>query len=117
MILGFFMLALQNKNTLQGCAEQICRVSRKMVSKQAIWSRISDGLIRFLMLALKFETSHQVSINAKQVKMHPVLKRFKRILLQDSTTLAQQANCRRRKAREDRDYRLQHSKEYYELLG
>ena len=88
MILGFFLLAMQSKHTLQGWAEQLCLLNGKTVSKQAVWDRINDGFIRFLLMVLKYQINHQSALDHKNVKAHPALSRYKRILLQDSTTIA-----------------------------
>lgn len=88
MIIGFFLLALQSKHTLQGWAEQLCLLNGKTVSRQAVWERINDGFIRFLLLVLKYEFNHQCALDHKKMKAHPALRRYKRILLQDSTTIA-----------------------------
>ena len=88
MIIGFFLLAMQSKHTLQGWAEQLCLLNGKTVSKQAVWDRINDCFIRFLLMVLKYQFNHQSALDHKNVKSHPTLSRYKRILLHDSTTIA-----------------------------
>jgi len=88
LIIGFFLLAMQSKHTLQGWAEQLCLLNGKTVSKQAVWDRINDCFIRFLLMVLKYQINHQSALDHKNVKAHPALSHYKRILLQDSTTIA-----------------------------
>jgi hypothetical protein len=88
MIIGFFLLAMQSKHTLQGWAEQLYLLNGKTVSRQAVWERINDCFIRFLLMVLKYQINHQSALDHKNVNVHPALNSYKRILLQDSTTIA-----------------------------
>lgn len=88
LVLGFFLLAMQSKHTLQGWAEQLCLLNGKTVSRQAVWERINDCFIRFLLMVLKYQMKYQADLDHKKSNFHPALSRYKRILLQDSTTIA-----------------------------
>lgn len=88
LIVSFVLMALQGKNTFEQWAEQIGILTRKTVSKQGIWKRVTVRLTNFLLAVLK-ETFKQQTIGiCEQAKQHGALKKYKRILIQDSTTIA-----------------------------
>jgi hypothetical protein len=89
LLLAFFLMALQGKNSFQLWAEQVNNVIGKTVSKQAIWKKITPRLIIFLRFILadallqQIDSVHQ---NIKQGRLR--VSGYKRILVQDSTVIA-----------------------------
>ena len=88
LLLAFILMAMQGKNSFQHWAEEIGTLKGIKVSKQGIWSRMTDKLTSFLILILKDLIQKQLvyvplhSFNAKwQTK-------YNRILIQDSTVIA-----------------------------
>ena len=88
LLLAFIFMAMQGKNSFQHWAEEIGTLKGIKVSKQGIWSRMTDKLTSFLILILKDLIQKQLvyvplhSFNAKwQTK-------YNRILIQDSTVIA-----------------------------
>jgi hypothetical protein len=88
LLVAFILMAMQGKNSFQHWAEEIGTLKGIKVSKQGIWSRMTDKLTSFLILILKDLMQKQLvyaplhSFNAKwQTK-------YNRILIQDSTVIA-----------------------------
>lgn len=88
LLIAFFIMAMSGNNTFQHWAEQIGQLIGKPVSKQGIWKRINCQLSRFLSLVLSDVLLQQTSTIQYQVKKYKWLKKYKRILLQDSTVIA-----------------------------
>jgi hypothetical protein len=89
MLIGFFLMALQKgNNTLQSWAQEIGFLIGETVSKQAVWKRITERMTNFLLAVLFDAFLKQTKFMLCQVKKQPWLKRYRRILIQDSTVLA-----------------------------
>lgn len=82
-------MALQGKNSLELWAEQLSNITGKIVSKQAIWKRITPYLTKFLMLILSDALREQISSTHQSIKQGRLrVSGYNRILIQDSTTIA-----------------------------
>jgi hypothetical protein len=88
LMVAFFLMAMQGKNSFQHWAEQLGKLTGKNISKQGLWKRMTDRFNKFLLLILFDAMQQQTKDVQKQTKKHEWAKKFKRILLQDSTVLA-----------------------------
>lgn len=89
LLIAFFLMALQGKNSLELWAEQLSNVTGKIVSKQAVWKRITPYLTKFLMLVLSDALRDQISSTHQSIKQGRLrMGDYNRILIQDSTTIA-----------------------------
>lgn len=89
LLISFFLIALQGKNSFQLWAEQLSSYTGILVSKQGIWKRITPALTKFLLLILhdvlrdQIRGMHQL-VNQGRLK----IGNYTRILIQDSTIIA-----------------------------
>jgi hypothetical protein len=88
LLISFILMAMQGKNTFQHWAEQISNLKGRTVSKQGLWKRITVKLTQFLLAVLFDALGKQTNNIYKQAKQEASLKHYKRVLLQDSTTLS-----------------------------
>ncbi len=88
LLISFFVMALQGNNSFQLWAEKISSITGKHLSKQAIWKRITVYFTKFLATVLADALRQQVSKGSHQLDQIPFKDQYKRILLQDSTTIA-----------------------------
>ncbi len=88
LLIAFIFMAMKGKNSFQHWAEQVSIITGASVSKQGIWKKMSARLTGFLALILFDVLQQQVSAIHKQAKQYVWLKKYKRILLQDSTVIA-----------------------------
>lgn len=88
LLISFFAMALQGNNSFHLWAEKISGITGKHVSKQAIWKRITVYFNKFLMAVLADALRQQVRKGSHQLDQIPYKDQYKRILLQDSTTIA-----------------------------
>lgn len=88
LLISFFVMALQGNNSFQLWAEKISSITGKHVSKQAIWKRITVYFTKFLSAVLADALRQQVRKGSHQMDQIPLKEQYKRILLQDSTTIA-----------------------------
>lgn len=89
LLIAFFLMALQGKNSFELWAEQINNIIGKTVSKQAIWKRITPCLTKFLMLVLSDALRKQISSTHQSIRQGKLrMSDYKRILIQDSTSIA-----------------------------
>jgi hypothetical protein len=85
-LVSFFFMVLTGANSLSTFASTIGLISGYCVSKQAVAKRIKQPLIVFLKSVLAQVLSYNINIKAEPVYQHLSVT-FKRILLQDSTTI------------------------------
>lgn len=90
-LIAFFIMVLNGANSLSSFAVTIGLISGYSVSKQAIAKRIKQPLIHFLKALLAQVLSYNMNIKAKPVYQHLSVT-FKRIFLQDSTTIQLHSN-------------------------
>ena len=88
LLIAFFLMYLQGNNTFQLWAEQIGKLTNQFVSKQGIWKRVSARLTKFLKLILIDALLDQTKHIHTQAGKYKWLKKYKRVLLQDSTVIA-----------------------------
>ena len=88
LLVAFILMALQGNNSLQLWAEKMGGYTGKDVSKQAIWKRLTGCFVRFLSSVLSDMLHLQVSQVHRQAIRQGWVKKYKRILIQDSTTIA-----------------------------
>jgi hypothetical protein len=88
LLMSFLEMALQGNNSFQMWAEKVGSLTGKYVSKQAIWKRITSCYINFLVAILADVLRTQISQVSKQIEQGALKNRYKRILIQDSTSLA-----------------------------
>ena len=88
LVISFLLMALQGNNSLQLWAEKISGYKGIAVSKQGVWKRITRQFVRFLEAVLFDAIRQQISSVHRQATQSGLKKRYRRILLQDSTTLA-----------------------------
>jgi hypothetical protein len=89
LLISFLSMAMQGKNTIQQWAEQMGLMTGKTVSKQGIWKRINQHLCAFLSAVLLDILEQQMKEIRGQFKSHTgFFHHYKRVLLQDSTTIA-----------------------------
>lgn len=89
LLIAFFIMALQGKNSFELWAQQLNNITGKQVSKTAIWKRISPCLTRFLILILSDALRNQISGTHQSIKQGRLrMSDYNRILIQDSTTIA-----------------------------
>ncbi len=87
LFIAFMLMGLQGRNSFQHWAEQMGLLTGKTVSKQGIYKRMTSRLIKFLELALMDALLQQASFTHRRAKQCKMLYNYKRILLQDSTTI------------------------------
>jgi hypothetical protein len=88
LLVAFILMAMQGKNSFQHWAEEIGTLKGIKVSKQGIWSRMTDKLTSFLILILKDLMQKQLvyaPLHSFNVKWQT---KYNRILIQDSTVIA-----------------------------
>ncbi len=88
LIVSFIFMALQGKNTFEQWAEQIGILTKKKVSKQGIWKRVTVRLTNFLIDVLMEAFKQQTTGICEQAKQNKSFEKYKRVLIQDSTTIA-----------------------------
>ena len=88
LVIGFLMMSLQGKNTFQNWAEHVSLITGKIVSKQAIWKKVTPLLTSFLSVVLFDALRQQIVLHHKGFKQLDLFKNYKRILIQDSTVIA-----------------------------
>ncbi|MEO8150607.1 MAG: IS4 family transposase [Bacteroidia bacterium] len=88
LLIAFMLMALQGNNSFSLWAEKICNITCKTVSKQAVWKKVSRCLTHFLSAILLEALGKQVSTDTTVQLCKSKLKRYKRVLLQDSTVIA-----------------------------
>jgi len=87
LLISFFVMALQGNNSFQLWAEKVSSITGSGVSKQAVWKRITSCFIKFLVAVLADALREQVSKASCQLEQSILKKPYKRILIQDSTTI------------------------------
>lgn len=90
-LVAFFIMVLTGANSLSSFAITIGLISGYRVSKQAVAKRIKQPLVFFLQALLAQILSHNIDIKAKPIYQHLSVT-FKRIFLQDSTTIQLHSN-------------------------
>ena len=88
LLIGFILMSLHGRNTYQYWAEQVSLITGKMISKQAIWKKVTPLLTNFLSAVLQESLGKQIALDKSKFGGSSALKNYKRILLQDSTVLA-----------------------------
>lgn len=88
LVIGFILMALQGKNTFQQWASHIGLLTGETVSKQGVWKRITEEFISFLELVVHDIFTQKASEIIATVPHNISLKKYKRVLLQDSTIVA-----------------------------
>jgi hypothetical protein len=88
LLTSFFLMALQGHNSFHLWAEKINLISGRSVSKQAIWKRMSDAYVKFLTAVLTQALGTQLKTAGSILKTSYLKKRYKRILIQDSTCIS-----------------------------
>jgi hypothetical protein len=87
MITSFFMLIFQAKSSFSTWAQQVTALSGKLVSKQAIWKRMTAAYASFLLCLIKFILNrHTLSFESHSV-VNSLKGKFRRLLIQDSTLI------------------------------
>jgi len=87
LLITFLMMALKGKNTFQSWAEIIGIHIKKNVSRQGIWKRMNSFFVKFVYRVLSSVFSEQLKYIQSRVRDSEKLKRYKRILIQDSTII------------------------------
>jgi len=87
MLLAFIMMAMQGKNTFQHWSEQMASITGKTVSRQGLWKRVTSKLTKFLSVVLIAALGEQTKHLQRHVRQYCSLTEYKRVLLQDSTTI------------------------------
>lgn len=88
MLIAFIYMAMKGKNTVQQWAEQIGLITGETVSRQGLWKRITEVFVDFLVRILMEAIDEKIERSSKQLKRTKLLKKYKRVLLQDSTVIA-----------------------------
>jgi Transposase DDE domain len=82
-VVGFFLMALQNSNTYSNWAHQISLLSSRIISKQGLCERMGKPAVKLVLSLLE----KQVKQAYQTVRSKDLFAQFKRVLIQDSTTL------------------------------
>jgi hypothetical protein len=87
LLITFLMMALKGTNTFQSWSEEAGLQANVSVSRQGLWKRMNSFFVKFVYKVLTEVFSGQ--IKAAQTKIRPIgkLKKYNRILLQDSTMI------------------------------
>ena len=88
LLTSFFLMALQGHNSFHLWAEKVNLISGRGVSKQAIWKRMSNAYVKFLTGVLTQALGAQLRTARSILKASHLKKRYKRILIQDSTCIS-----------------------------
>lgn len=88
LLIAFIVIALQGKSSFGNWAEQIGVMTGKTVSKQGLWKRVTVRLVKFLWAVLFDALRQQTLPIHKYAARHPALRRYNRVLIQDSTAVA-----------------------------
>ena len=81
-VLGLIICFCKNKNTFSEWAEQIAKLSKGKVSKQALFKRITAKTVDFCKELLE----EAISKKAEALKGSLIFKSFGKVIVQDSTT-------------------------------
>lgn len=88
MLIAFFLMSAQGKNTLEQWAEHMCKLTGKSISRQAVWKRVSANLTGFLKLVL-FDVMKRQALNKIRISIcSSGFDKYERILVQDSTVIS-----------------------------
>lgn len=82
-LLSFFLMAVKGSNSYACWAQQLCLLTRKPISKQSVFERMGMSAVKMTRSLLKQRLKHEYG----QINTGKLFKFFKRVLLQDSTTL------------------------------
>lgn len=87
LLLTFLLMALNGSNSFRSWAEEVGVQTSKKVSAQAIWKRVNSFFVRFLRLVLNEIFLQHIKANQPNMIVSGKLKKYKRILIQDSTII------------------------------
>ena len=82
LLIGFILMSLHGRNTYQYWAEQVSLITGKMISKQAIWKKVTPLLTNFLSAVLQESLGKQIALDKSKFGGSSALKNYKRILLE-----------------------------------
>jgi len=82
-LLSFFLMAVKGSNSYACWAQQLCLLTKKSISKQSIFERMGMSAVKMTHSLLQQRLKHEYG----QINTGRLFKFFKRVLLQDSTTL------------------------------
>jgi len=88
LLISFFLMALQGKNSLQLWAEKLSLIKGGGVSKQAVWKRMTAFYTKFLIAVLQEALRDQLMRNRVNLNNQFLRKCYQRVLIQDSTCIA-----------------------------
>ncbi len=87
LLFSLFILVLGDGNSLTNLATKIGLLSNCVISKQAVHKRINAALIKFLKTILSVAMIQSAKIKKGQYCNRRLFVNFKRVLLQDSTSI------------------------------
>lgn len=107
LLSAFFMMTFQGKNTLERWAAHICNIAGAPLSRQAVWKRIKQEINLYKELQHRQYFDKWVILGlTKKVKVRLIAVKLP----------AEQAEYRRRKAKNNRDTRIKYHQHYLEML-
>lgn len=87
LILSLFLVVLGSGSSLENLASKIGLLSTQTVSKQSVFKRINESLIRFLQAILASAMMFSCKIKAQPNHQSHIFASFKRVLVNDSTSI------------------------------
>jgi len=82
-LLSFFLMAVKGSNSYACWAQQLCLLTKTPISKQSIFERMGKSAVKMTHSLLQQRLKYEYG----QISTGELFKFFKRVLLQDSTTL------------------------------
>ena len=77
-------MAIQNNNTYSSWAQQISLLSNRLISKQGLCERMGQPAVDMVRSLLE----NYIKRSYESIKIKGLFNSFKRVLIQDSTTLS-----------------------------
>ena len=87
LIISLFLVVLGSGNSLDNLASKIGLLSAQTVSKQSVFKRINENLIKFLQAILATAIMFSAKIKDQPKRQSHVLASFNRVLVNDSTSI------------------------------
>ena len=87
LIISLFLVVLGSGSSLDNLASKIGLLSTQTVSKQSVFKRINENLIKFLQAILVKAIMFSTKINAQPKNQSHIFTSFNRVLVIDSTSI------------------------------
>jgi len=87
LLLSFFIIAVQGKNTFEQWAQQIGILTNNSLSRQGLFNRVNASLVDFLWKVLQHCFKEQFTHTSAKIKLGGNIARFKEIMINDSTVI------------------------------